>query len=229
MLRLDFTNELWAGHGEQKYLCKCLYTAAQGRMRGWWREPGKDAVLSGQCAEGPGLDFWNPLRTGERVRTASSERCMQQAHTIFPASLSALVDFPRLVQEPGKEPLLTGISHLPGPCSHLSFTRKGCPLEGWGDLAQSRTAGKSRVWIQRQVPVSLLLFSLQDIMGPLQLSQGVTMVTMPGEGAQGGCREEEMSGLSRWSRLGGGWQVPVLGAQAGEKWAGPSSGRGGQG
>lgn len=80
-----------------------------------------------------------------------------------------------------------------------------------------------------QVPVSLLLFSLQDIAGPLQLSQGVATVKMPGEGAQGGCREEEMSGLSRWSRLGGGGQVPVLGAHAGEKWAGPSSGRGGQG
>lgn len=120
------------GTVNQKYLCESLYPAAQGRMRGWWREPGKDAVLSGQCAEGPGLDFWNPLRTGERLRTASSERCMQQAHTIFPASLSALVDFPRLAQEPGKEPLLTGISHLPGPCSHLSFTRGDVPWRGGG-------------------------------------------------------------------------------------------------
>lgn len=55
--------------------------------------------------------------------------------------------------------------------------------------------------------MSLLLFSLQDITGPLQLSQGVATVKMPGKGTQGGCREEEMSGLSRWSRLGGGWQV----------------------
>lgn len=152
----------------------------------------------GPCAEGRGcrdlcrgLNFQTPLQTRERLRTVPPEQCLQQARTLFPPPRCSCS---RPEARPGaRERAFANFGQLPPPALQpppAQLCREG--TDTWaGTSSESHSWEWAEPGFEGKCWRPSFLLSLQDMMGSLQLSQGIATM-----------KREETSGLNRWADAG---------------------------